>query len=116
MALTIKKSMDVSNFWVTWGIISALVKDEYRAVQGMEGFYDLKVEIIWDTEDDEGDALAAREAVRAYRAGETVPWEQAKAELANGRGRGISNVLAEKMADAKAKRVESDECDRWPGA
>lgn len=56
MALIVKKSMDVSNFWVTWGIISALVKDEYRAVKGREGFYDLKLEIIWDCE---GDDLAA---------------------------------------------------------
>ena len=31
------------------------------------------------------DAQAAREAVQAYRAGETVPWEQAKAELAAAR-------------------------------
>lgn len=31
------------------------------------------------------DAQAAREAVQAYRAGETVPWEQAKAELAEAR-------------------------------
>ena len=35
------------------------------------------VEVLEDLED----AQAAREAVQAYRAGETVPWEQAKAEL-----------------------------------
>ena len=31
------------------------------------------------------DAQAAREALAAYHAGETVPWEQAKAELAEAR-------------------------------
>ena len=30
------------------------------------------------------EAQAAREAVAAYRAGETVPWEDVKAELAEG--------------------------------
>lgn len=32
------------------------------------------------------DAQAAREALAEYRAGETVPWEQVKAELAETRG------------------------------
>jgi prevent-host-death family protein len=32
------------------------------------------------------DALAAHEALEAYQAGETGPWEQVKAELAVGRG------------------------------
>ncbi len=32
------------------------------------------------------DALMAHAALEAYRAGETVPWEQVKAELATGRG------------------------------
>ena len=30
------------------------------------------------------DALAAHEALEAYEAGETVPWEEVKAELAEG--------------------------------
>lgn len=48
MALIIKKSMDVSNFWESWKLIIGLVADEYNAVKGNEGFYDLKIEIIWD--------------------------------------------------------------------
>lgn len=39
------------------------------------------LELLEDLED----ALAAHEALEAYRAGETVPWEKVKAELA-GRG------------------------------
>ncbi|MBC8450502.1 MAG: type II toxin-antitoxin system Phd/YefM family antitoxin, partial [Chloroflexi bacterium] len=31
------------------------------------------------------DAQAVREALAEYRAGETVPWEEVKAELAQGR-------------------------------
>ena len=68
MALSIKKSMEVSNFWESWKLIKALVKDEYGAVKGREGFYDLTLELVWDCEDEE-DALAAREAVQAYRDG-----------------------------------------------
>ncbi len=30
------------------------------------------------------DALAAAQAIEAYEAGETIPWEQVKAELTNG--------------------------------
>jgi len=40
------------------------------------------LELLEDLED----ALAAHEALEAYRAGETVPWEQVKAELAARRG------------------------------
>jgi prevent-host-death family protein len=36
------------------------------------------------------DALAAAEALEAYEAGETVPWDQVKAELAGDRS-GLSN-------------------------
>jgi prevent-host-death family protein len=32
------------------------------------------------------DALAAHEALEAYEAGETTPWDEAKAELAEGTG------------------------------
>ncbi len=32
------------------------------------------------------DALAAHEALEAYEAGETTPWEEVKAELAEGAG------------------------------
>jgi len=53
MALTIKKSMDLSSFWVSWELIKALVLDEYDAVKDKEGGYDLKLEIIWDCLDDE---------------------------------------------------------------
>ncbi|MBC7251008.1 MAG: type II toxin-antitoxin system Phd/YefM family antitoxin [Anaerolineae bacterium] len=40
------------------------------------------LELLEDLED----ALAAHEALEAYRAGETVPWDQVKAELAARRG------------------------------
>ncbi|MCR4407618.1 MAG: type II toxin-antitoxin system Phd/YefM family antitoxin [Anaerolineae bacterium] len=40
------------------------------------------LELLEDLED----ALAAHEALEAYRASETVPWEQVKAELAARRG------------------------------
>ena len=48
MALTIKKSMDVADFWDNWLHIAAMVKAEYEAVKGLEGLYDLTLELIWD--------------------------------------------------------------------
>ena len=55
MALTIDKSMNVSDFWQCWEHIVALVEAEYRAVEGMEGGYELHLELIWDCEDEDED-------------------------------------------------------------
>jgi len=55
MALTVLKSMDVSDFWECWQHILALVESEYQAVKDAPGFYDLELRLIWDCEpgDDE---------------------------------------------------------------
>jgi len=53
MALTIEKSMNVSDFWRCWEHIVALVEEEYRAVEGEEGYYKLSLELIWDCDEDE---------------------------------------------------------------
>jgi len=51
MALTIDKSMDISDFWECLQHITALVESEYKAVEGMEGFYELHLDLVWDCED-----------------------------------------------------------------
>ena len=54
MALKIDKSMAVSDFWENWQHIVAMVESEYDAVKDCEdGFYDLRLELIWDCEDEE---------------------------------------------------------------
>ena len=50
MALKISKSMDISDFWRNWELIQQMVAEEYGAVQGMQGFYDLELSITWDVE------------------------------------------------------------------
>lgn len=47
MALTIKKSMDISNFWESWLLVREMVADEYDAVRGREGFYELELVLIF---------------------------------------------------------------------
>jgi len=53
MALTIKKSMNVATFWESWELVQKLVADEYAAVKGIKGFYDLALDLIWDCEEPE---------------------------------------------------------------
>ena len=49
MALTVVKSMDVSDFWECWQHIKALVELEYEAVRtDLGGAYDLELKLIWD--------------------------------------------------------------------
>ena len=55
MALKVEKSMNVSDFWRCWEHVAALVEEEYRAVKDSEGFYDLKLGLIWDCEDEAED-------------------------------------------------------------
>ena len=51
MALTVVKSMDVSDFWECWQHIKALVELEYEAVRtDLGGAYDLELKLIWDCE------------------------------------------------------------------
>ena len=53
MALTIKKSMDVATFWQSWLLVTEMVMDEFAAVKGHNGFYELTLELIWDYEEEE---------------------------------------------------------------
>ena len=53
MALKIDKSMNISDFWDNWLLISAMVKAEYEAVEGLQGYYELHLDLIWDCEDEE---------------------------------------------------------------
>ncbi|MBC8446270.1 MAG: hypothetical protein H8D78_00835 [Chloroflexi bacterium] len=76
MALTVVKSMDVSDFWECWQHIKALVELEYEAVRtDLGGAYDLELKLIWDcaeAEDgsvDMGMAEDARVADRAVTRG-----------------------------------------------
>lgn len=54
MALIIKKSMEIQNFAEDWEIIKALVASEYEAVEGLQGYYEINLELIWDCEEDNG--------------------------------------------------------------
>ena len=51
MALTVTKSMEISDFWVCWEHIVALVESEYKSVEGLPGMYNLHLELVWDCED-----------------------------------------------------------------
>ena len=53
MALTLEKSMDISDFWRCWEHVMALVEEEYRAVEERVGEYSLSLELIWDCWDDD---------------------------------------------------------------
>jgi len=53
MALEIHKSMDISDFEENWEHIAAMVRAEYEAVEGYDGFYDLRLELMWDCEERE---------------------------------------------------------------
>lgn len=65
MALTIEKSMNVSDFWENWALIAALVGSEYEAVKDYPaGFYELRLELIWDCEEAEGYDKAVSTATR----------------------------------------------------
>lgn len=52
MALTIKKSMDVATFWQSWRLVTEMVMDEFAAVNGHTGFYELSLELTWDCEEE----------------------------------------------------------------
>ena len=55
MALIVNKSMNVSDFWRCWKHIAALVEEEYDAVKGLDGLYDLRLELVWDCENEDED-------------------------------------------------------------
>jgi len=55
MALTIDKSMSISDFLENWQHIAALVESEYEAVKDYDGSYELHLDLIWDCEEAEGD-------------------------------------------------------------
>ena len=55
MALTVNKSMNIGDFLENWQHIAALVESEYEAVKDYpDGYYDLRLDLIWDCEEDEG--------------------------------------------------------------
>jgi len=53
MALTVKKSMEIEDFWANWQLIAEMVKAEYEAVEGLRGDYELSLELLWDCEEED---------------------------------------------------------------
>jgi hypothetical protein len=65
-------------YWITW--LSKMAQFLAETVDAMvAGDGGVCIHVV---DDDEEDAQAAREGLAAYQAGETIAWEQVKAELA----------------------------------
>jgi len=60
MALTITKSMEISDFPRCWEHVKALVEEEMAAVAGHKGMYEFSLELIWDSWEDEDDTNTHR--------------------------------------------------------